>query len=59
MWPIDCLLIVLDAHMLSHNAYELETGLKAQPRPTAPWALVLGPGPKSLMAEHMCIKGNQ
>ena len=29
------------------------------PGPAAPWALVLGPGPISIMAEHMCFKGNQ
>ena len=61
--PIDCLLIALDAHMLSHNGYGPETkaqkllgrGLGAR----SFWALGLGPGPISIMAEHMCIKGNQ
>ena len=28
-------------------------------RPSSVWALVLGPAPISIMAEHMCIKGNQ
>ena len=30
-----------------------------RPRPSSFWTLVLGPGPISIMAEHMCIKGNQ
>ena len=60
---IDCLLIALDAHMFSHNGYG--PGTKGQGAvgqdlgdPT-PWALDLGPGPISIMAAHMCIKGNQ
>ena len=67
---IDCLLIALDAHMFSHNGYvpgtkdkESTTQVVAGPGPgpgaAAPWALGLGPGPISVMAEHMCIKGNQ
>ena len=63
MLPIDCLLIALDAHMFSHNGYVL--GTKAQGAvgrglgDPAAWALGLGPGPISIMAEPMCIKGNQ
>ena len=40
-------------------------GAKAQklrapvPRPNSFWASVLGPGPISIRAEHMCMKGNQ
>ena len=29
------------------------------PGPVSSWALVLGLGPISTVAEHMCIKGNQ
>ena len=60
---IDCLLIALDAHMFSHNGYG--PGTKAQgPRSWVPQApahssLGLGPGPISIMVEHMCIEGNQ
>ena len=45
---IDCLLFALDGHMFSHNGYGLGTK-----------ALVVGPGPIFIMAEHMCIKGDQ
>ena len=63
--PIDCLLIARDAHMFSHNGYG--PGTRAQgPKaavPQVPAQQLLGPGfgpgPISIMAEHMCIKGNQ
>ena len=60
---IDGLLIAFDAHMFSHG-YWPGTCPKAQKwapwsGPSSFWALVLGPGPISIMAECMCIKGNQ
>ena len=60
---IDCLSIALDMYMLSHNGYG--PGTQAQgPKAVGPGhgGLQLsgpGPGPISIMAEHMCIKGNQ
>ena len=64
--PIDCLLIVLDAHMFSHDRYGPGTkGLgprscvcRGLGKP-AHWAWGLGPGPISSMAEDKCIKGNE
>ena len=62
---IDCLLIALDAHMFSHNGYGPGTraqGPKAAvPQVPAQQLLDLGPGPGpiSIMAEHMDIKGNR
>ena len=49
--PIDCLLIALDAHMLSQNGYSVGTAPFLGPGP--------GPGPISMMAEQVGIKGNQ
>ena len=63
--PIDCLLIALDANMFSHNGYGPGTrtqGPKAAgPGPGGPQLLGPGPGSRAhnIMAEHMCIKGNQ
>ena len=63
--PTDCLLIALDAHMFSHNGYGPGTRTQG-PKAAGPgpgdlsfWALCPVPGPVSIMAEHMCIKGNQ
>ena len=42
-----CLVIALDEHMFSHNGYGPVTK-----------ALVLSPGPISVVSEHLCIKGS-
>ena len=57
---IDCLLIALDAHMFSHNGNGPGTWAQG-PRSVLDilGSLGPGPGPISIMAEHMCIKGNQ
>ena len=59
-----CLLLSLGAEMFSHTGYK--PGTKDQgprscgaPGPAAAWALVLGPGPMAIIAEHVCIKGTQ
>ncbi len=61
-----CLLIALDAHMFSHNGSG--PGIKAQgprscgppgPGPAAPWALVIGPGPISVMGTYGCTYVHQ
>ena len=71
MLPIDCLLLALDAHMLSHHGYGPGPGPEAQGAAQA--AAVTGkasslnsslgfgpgPGPMSMMAEHICIKRKQ
>ena len=55
---IYCLLIALDSHIFSHIGYGPGTRAQA-PKAAVLQALVLGPGPISIMADHMCIKGNQ
>ena len=62
--PIECLLFALDAHMLSHHGYARGRGPRAPKRAWGPAAVGtpflgpwLGPGPISVMAEHMGIKG--
>ena len=61
--PIELLLIALDAHMFSHDGYG--PGTRAQKLlgrdlgDRSFWALGPDPGLISMMAEHMCIKGNQ
>ena len=69
----DCLLcadwlslIAPDEHMFGHSGYGRRTRTKAHGLaglgpggPTAPWGLVFGPGSISIVAEHICIKGNQ
>ena len=49
-----CLLIALDVHMFSHAMYG--PGINAQG--LAPCALGLGAGLISIMADHICTKGN-
>ena len=53
---IDCLLIALDAHMFRHNGHGPGT---KDTRARGRTSLGLGPRPISIMAEHLCIKGNQ
>ena len=56
--PIDCLSIALDAHMLSHNGHG--PGTRARCPRSVPGILgSSGPGPISIIAEHMGIKGNR
>ena len=43
------------SHMFSHNGY----GPGTDGGPAAPWALGLGPGPISIMAQRIYIKGSQ
>ena len=65
---IDCQMLALNAHMPSHHAYghgpkaqgaAQAAGLARYSSSLSSWALGIGPGPISIIAEHMGIKGNR